>query len=680
MNKLFKSILAVATLATAFVSCSKDENVSGETIQAREIKVNVSADGELVADGTRTYIDEQTGQVNWNATGEILQIIEKTNAGNPAEVTTDPEYTIADRVASFTASFKENTSATEFTYFAAYPSVNYKEVNDTKNPAFYRVQVPAEQTPAETSFDPAADLLVSLPIERTTQPAEGESLAFRFRRLAAINKLTLKGIEEGEKIAKVELSASQKLTGYYKIDLNTFEASDPGYYGEKTLTLAMNDRTATGADVVWFTTLPCVLGETDTFTVKVTTDQATYEKTINIGETARKELTFDPSQVTIFAVSGMTRQANVTDNYTLLTDIADLQIGDKIIITSGTDGAVKALGTTQNTNNRAAEDITIADNTITTIPSDVQVIDIEEGTVPGSFAFNVGTGYLYAAGGTEKNNYLKTQSDLTSTASWTITINDSKATIVTVDKETVRNTIRFNSTLFSCYASGQSDVYIFHKAGTPKTALDTPQNIEAVAEGNTITVGWDAVTGAKDYTVKYNDQSVTTEDTIIELTDLSYSTEYTISVVANPADTENFGPSAPATVEVSTGSDTRTPLDAIKLTQDDVAVEGNTIELMWSADGLDEFIANYTIKYNDKSVTTENNESYYTLTDLQYNTTYSISIIAHPAQPDLFTDSPESNAIEVTTEADPNAGQGGTVTFDFATITDINNIKGSVIS
>lgn len=570
MKNLYKYLLAVATVAMAFTSCSKDE-ISDPSIEAQKVTFTVTSGSDLeTPPASRTEFDEETGQMNWSADGEALEVIQIL--GSEISHATTEAYTIENRMARFQVTFDALTGSEPYdlTYSAVYPAVNYS--NKESDPTKFRIKLPAAQTPTETGFDPNADLLLAKPETRTAQPAEGEELNFRFKRVAAIAKMTLKGIPAGEKLAKVELTASQPMAGYSRTNLKTGEIYDIGYYKEETMTLTLNDRETTGKDVIWFTSLPCVFGEGDSFTVKAYTDKATYEKTVAFS--APGALQFVSGGFTSFGITGMTRAENVADEYVLLTDVADLSVGDQIIITNGTDGAARALGP-QSGNFRGEVAIEIASNTITTIPTGVQIITIETGIEANTFALNVGDGYLYAAGGT-KDNYLKTQPSIDGNASWSILIESGAAIIkAQVQGEKPRNWLRYNKTSsrFSCYSSGQEDVYIFHKAGTPKTALETPTDLATEVDGNMVLVGWKPVAGATSYTVSFEPatiepRTVLHDDATAEYSEifenLDYATEYTVSVVANPADTENYKASAPATATFTTGENPNVTYTQIK--------------------------------------------------------------------------------------------------------------------
>lgn len=141
-----------------------------------------------------------------------------------------------------------------------------------------------------------------------------------------------------------------------------------------------------------------------------------------------------------------------TDKFELVTDASTLADGDVIILVGSNESKYYALSTTQNNNNRSAEVVSVeADGTI--IPgSTVQQITLEDG-----WYFNVGNGYLYAAGG-NKNNYLRTEGTADDKAKATIAIANNEATIL-FQGSVERNLMRFNpnisnnNPLFSCYAS-----------------------------------------------------------------------------------------------------------------------------------------------------------------------------------------------------------------------------------
>ena len=96
--------------------------------------------------------------------------------------------------------------------------------------------------------------------------------------------------------------------------------------------------------------------------------------------------------------------------------------------------------------------------------------------------------------------------------------------------------------------------------GKVKTALATPEVTAQVVDDKNVTVTWNEVANADNYTVSVNgvvkEAANTTRSYTIEGT---YSTEYTITVVANPAvDSEDYKESAAGSATVTTNADPNT--------------------------------------------------------------------------------------------------------------------------
>lgn len=190
-----------------------------------------------------------------------------------------------------------------------------------------------------------------------------------------------------------------------------------------------------------------------TFAANETDTANEYFVTFNAGE---KTATFTLTQAAKPAEGEDAEPA-----WTLVTDVNDLAAGDQIVIVA--KNANYAMSTTQNSNNRAQATVTKNGNIIT-FGSDVQIMTLEVGKTSGTYAFNTGSGYLYAA--SSSKNYLRTETTLSANSSWNITISEDTgvATIKSTGSNT-RNWLRYNSSnnppIFSCYGSGQTDVCIY---------------------------------------------------------------------------------------------------------------------------------------------------------------------------------------------------------------------------
>ena len=189
------------------------------------------------------------------------------------------------------------------------------------------------------------------------------------------------------------------------------------------------------------------------------------------------------------AENAITPEPDVEPAWNLVTNVSDLQIGDKIIIAAS--GFNNALSTTQNSNNRGKTTITKSGdkNTLTVEPSSsVQIITLETGNKSNTFAFNVGNGYLYAA--SSSSNYLRTQTNINDNASWSISVTNSGVATIEAQGTNSNNLLKYNSSssLFSCYSSGQQDIVIYKLHGEYNGGSDSgATNPETPStNGNTI--------------------------------------------------------------------------------------------------------------------------------------------------------------------------------------------------
>lgn len=159
--------------------------------------------------------------------------------------------------------------------------------------------------------------------------------------------------------------------------------------------------------------------------------------------------------------------------WNLVTDAANLNAGDQIIIASATEDF--ALSTTQNANNRGQAEIVKTDNQCT-LSSDVQVITLQEGTLPNTLALFVGDGYLYAASKT--GNYLRTQAENNANGSFVIDIDENGVATIMAQGENTHNYLRYNSgsDLFSCYENATGNVSIYKAVVTASYTITYNEN------------------------------------------------------------------------------------------------------------------------------------------------------------------------------------------------------------
>ena len=166
--------------------------------------------------------------------------------------------------------------------------------------------------------------------------------------------------------------------------------------------------------------------------------------------------------VMVLSVMPVAMAEETTQTATLVTDASTLKVGDEIIIAAKDNDF--AMGE-QKTNNRAAVAVSKSEDKLT-LTAGVQKLTLKQGAKENTFAFDTGSGYLYAA--SSSKNHLKTESKLSDNSSWSVAIADGKATVIAQGANT-RNVMKYNSNseLFACYASGQQDIAIYKLETVP---------------------------------------------------------------------------------------------------------------------------------------------------------------------------------------------------------------------
>ena len=152
----------------------------------------------------------------------------------------------------------------------------------------------------------------------------------------------------------------------------------------------------------------------------------------------------------------------------LCTENTQFSVGDQIVIVAQAEEY--AMGTTQNTSNRSAVEVSKNADMVST-NADVQVITLEQGLAENTFAFYVGTGYLYAA--SSSSNVLKTRASIDENSSWKIEIDANNVASVVAQGTSSKNVLMFNtaSKLFSCYGSTQAPITIYKQVEVDKSTI-----------------------------------------------------------------------------------------------------------------------------------------------------------------------------------------------------------------
>lgn len=442
-------IIAIATSVLAMASCQKEQNVTNSD----DLTVVSFSTSEIQ---TKTTFGDKTAEGKYPTlwTGdEKVGVAYNGGSVNKENITSSTD----GKNASFEIAFAQDANAMSHNFYVISPADAFLGMN--KDGAKGNIQINASQTPGEGTCDPAAQVIAASHKSETFDT----HINLAFSHVTAYGNLSIVLPEEAGAVSNISLTGSKNIAGRYYFDFN-------GSLSENSASSTISLLTSKVTDI-FFACAPADLsgGKLD---ITVTTENGTYEKSIDL---TSKTLKFESGKISKFTVSGFAKKES-DEIYTLVTDASTLKIGDKVIIAAA--NANVAISTTQNKSNRPQADVTKKDNTIVNPGNDVQVFTLEAGTKSDTYAFNTGSGYIYAA--SSSANQLKTQQTNDDNGSWTISYTAEGAATIKASGTNSRNPLKYNSSsnLFSCYSKGQDAVAIYSD-GKGTGSVPTPPVIKA---------------------------------------------------------------------------------------------------------------------------------------------------------------------------------------------------------
>ncbi len=312
-----------------------------------------------------------------------------------------------------------------------------------------------------------------------------------------------------------------------------------------------------------------------------TTNSSVYSTAITISETttvkafAVKADMIDSEVATAEYTINIVPPTPTETSYKLITNANALISGDKYIIVGIKGETYKALGK-QGTNNRPAVTVTPSNDTITVTPASAAgedaVYELTLGQEGNYWTLYdaANEGYLYAA--SSSANHLKVQAENDANGQWTIEIASSGVATIKAQGTNTRNWLRLNSSgsPFSCYASGQADVYLYKAGDVPTPPAPSYYNVSVAQgitngtvtvnpttalEGDTITVtatpalGYELATLTYTYGQTTNNIDQTTMKFLMPASDVTVNATFTeMDAVATPT----FTPAASLYISAQT--------------------------------------------------------------------------------------------------------------------------------
>lgn len=311
MKKIFIPFVIAAT-TFSFAACQKE--VSSPAIEDELVSLNFSSANpttKTVADAVnKTILWEKGDKISvaytvndiWqNATGDVTK-------NSPAKLYASTGLTTGGETAVFNISgYFQATTAGAHQFYSVYPS-SCVESTDIKYAPSVTMTIPDVQTPAENSFDAAADLMIGKATKtyNSLSEAKADEIPLLWQRIVSHADITLKGLQgltENEVITTIVLTADAdaKLVGDRWIDIQ-----NGNILGPKTITDA-NILTINGTNLkinnnnvkFWAAVMPATV---KSLNIVVETNKATYTRNIEscnivFKQNARKGLNVDMSKV-----------------------------------------------------------------------------------------------------------------------------------------------------------------------------------------------------------------------------------------------------------------------------------------------------------------------------------------------------------------------------------------------
>ena len=470
MKKTFIPFVIAAT-TLSFAACQKE--VSSPAIEDELVSLNFSSANpttKTVADAVnKTILWEKGDKIsiaytvnnNWqNATGDAT-------TDKPAKIYVSNGLDAGGETAVFNISGSFNSTATGVhQFYSVYPS-SCVTSNNIKYAPSVTMTIPEVQTPAENSFDAAADLMIGKATKtyNSLSEAKADEIPLLWQRIVSHADITLKGLQgltENEVITTIVLTADAdaKLVGDRWIDIQ-----NGNILGPETITDA-NILTINGTNLrvnnnnveFWAAVMPTTV---KSLNIAVETNKATYTRNIEscnieFKQNARKGLNVDMSSVERV-------EKNAPASW-IATDLADITATDEVVITMAKGGKVYAM-TSANGSSKAptAVAVTVENKKLTADPVDNLVWNI---------ANNNGTLTIYPKGQTATWLYTTDNNNGVRVGN-----NDNKTFVVDSKSGYLQNTTTkrylgvYNNSDWRCYTSTSTNIgsqtLCFYVKGAP---------------------------------------------------------------------------------------------------------------------------------------------------------------------------------------------------------------------
>ena len=436
MRKFLLAALAALTLAGCHKTVS--EPVKALILTSEEPSTRTGWNGETI---------------EWTA-GDAISMAYSVNSSwvgpnlYPSDALTENSLTAAFRVPG---NFPTDLVGAHH-FYAVYPAVAGTDFSGAPD---VFTAVPEIQTPTATSFDPAADLMAATSTgDWRSLPAS--PIPMIWTRLTAHGDITLKNLalDADETVQSIVLQGQNgaELTGVIIIDL--CNAEEYATVGVPRVTVNAENLAvdASGNLEFWVSVFPVQLTE---LTVTVTTDKATYRRTIQgiskvFRRNARNVLGISMQEAV------KTPIAPVGENYVKVTQAQTDWTGDYLIVYEGNKMVLDSDGDA-----KTHDTVSISDGKITYESGKAYNIRIEKSG--SGYSMKMGDNY-YGLNSSSNALHVST-SEPTDNYRWTFQTTNGVTRAYNVKYPTRFLQFNAGSMQFRCYTSAQKDVTFFKLDG-----------------------------------------------------------------------------------------------------------------------------------------------------------------------------------------------------------------------
>ena len=500
MKQTLIYIGAALAIAFSLTSCQKEIQDPEEN---NAVKKGTSF--EIIANPVETRTANDGMATKWSA-GDGINVFHAVS-GSTTYVS-DGEFTIAEadlETNKFKGDVSEELTEEAYDWYLFYP---YDEhLTTPANETFY-TPIGSQKSGVQTQEgnNSMAHLAgTNYPLfGKISKVAANTTPSFSVNQGCSFIEVTVTNNTESElSISQIQFKAPEFIVGTYYINFSdpenvvyTPSQSGANVFASETAKLVVNNGAAiaTGASAKFYMGIkPFTAASGNNLEISVND----YVKVISL----TKATTFSAGKIKKINFNYDKEDYVFTEEqFELASSVAP---GDRIIITSGSTGDVNVMKHYEGSNNNYKVVAASVSDGIITTTEDMAVLTV--GGETGKLTLYDGaTMYYLNATNTTSSNYLKASASVDEYAKWKVEFS-SKAAVITNQGKTSRNIVRYNKgdALFSCYSTGQADVYIFKKVKTLSSiTLENPAP----------TVFYEGDTFSYDGTVIANYEDGTTED------------------------------------------------------------------------------------------------------------------------------------------------------------------------